>query len=190
MPINLSKGQKINLTKEAPNLKIALVGLGWDIKQYDNEADFDLDASIFLLSENGKCMHDNDFIFYNNLSANGVTHSGDNRTGAGEGDDESVTIEFDQVPEYVKKIAITVTIYDAVNRRQNFGGVQNAFIRLVDKETGTELLRYDLGEDYSSETALVFAEVYRYNSDWKFSAVGQGYNGGLEALCKQYGLDV
>lgn len=190
MSINLSKGQKINLNKEAPNLKVALVGLGWDIKQYDGGEDYDLDASIFLLNANGKCAHEADFIFYNNLSAGGVTHSGDNRTGDGDGDDEAVTIEFDKIPAYVEKIAVTVTIYDAVARRQNFGQVSNAFVRLVDTQTGVELLRFDLGEDYSTETAIVFAEIYRYNGDWKFSAVGSGFNGGLEALCRTYGLSV
>ena len=190
MPINLTKGQKISLSKEAPNLKIALVGLGWDIKQYDSGADFDLDASIFLLDNTGKCAHDSDFIFYNNLSSGGVTHSGDNRTGEGEGDDEAVTIEFEKVPSYVEKIVVTVTIYEAQARGQNFGQVANAFVRLVDKQTGVELLRYDLGEDYSTETAIVFAEIYRHNGEWKFSAVGSGFNGGLEALCRQYGLSV
>ncbi|MTS90201.1 chemical-damaging agent resistance protein C [Pseudoflavonifractor sp. BIOML-A4] len=190
MSINLSKGQKVNLSKEAPNLKVALVGLGWDIKQYDSGSDYDLDASIFLLDSSGKCAHDSDFIFYNNLSSGGVTHSGDNRTGEGEGDDESVTIEFDKIPAYVEKIAVTVTIYDAVARAQNFGQVQNAFVRLVDKQSGAELLRFDLGEDYSPETAIVFAEVYRHNGEWKCSAVGSGFNGGLEALCRQYGLSV
>ena len=151
MAINLSKGQKISLSKEAPNLKVALVGLGWDIKQYDSGADYDLDASIFLLNANGKCAHESDFIFYNNLSSNGVTHSGDNRTGEGDGDDEAVTIEFEKVPDYIQKIAVTVTIYDASARGQNFGQVQNAFVRLVDKQTGSELLRFDLGEDYSTE---------------------------------------
>ena len=190
MPINLTKGQKISLSKEAPNLKIALVGLWWDIKQYDSGADFDLDASIFLLDNTGKCAHDSDFIFYNNLSSCGVTHSGDNRTGEGEGDDEAVTIEFEKVPSYVEKIVVTVTIYEAQARGQNFGQVANAFVRMVDKQTGVELLRYDLGEDYSTETAIVFAEIYRHNGEWKFSAVGSGFNGGLEALCRQYGLSV
>lgn len=190
MSINLSKGQKVNLSKEAPNLKIGLVGLGWDIKQYDSGADYDLDASIFLLSSNGKCTNDSDFIFYNNLSSGGVTHSGDNRTGEGDGDDEAVTIEFEKVPAYVERIAVTVTIHDAVARGQNFGQVANAFVRMVDKQSGIELLRFDLGEDYSTETAIVFAEIYRHNGEWKFSAVGSGFNGGLEALCRQYGLDV
>lgn len=190
MPINLSKGQKVNLSKEAPNLKVALIGLGWDVNQFDGGSDFDLDASVFLLGENGKCAKDTDFVFYNNLTSNGVTHTGDNRTGEGEGDDEAVIIEFDKVPQSIAKIAITVTIYDAPARGQNFGQVQNAFVRLVDQNTGAELLRYDLNEDYSTETAIVFAEVYRHNGEWKFSAVGSGFNGGLEALCKQYGLDV
>lgn len=190
MPINLTKGQKVNLSKDAPSLKVALVGLGWDIKQYDSGADYDLDASVFLLDANGKCAHETDFIFYNNLTGGGVTHSGDNRTGEGDGDDESVTIEFDAVPAYVHRIAITVTIHDAVARGQNFGQVSNAFIRLVDTQSGEELLRFDLGEDYSTETAIVFAEIYRHNGEWKFSAVGSGFNGGLEAMCKAYGLDV
>ncbi|MCI8422686.1 MAG: TerD family protein [Lawsonibacter sp.] len=190
MPINLNKGQKISLSKEAPNLKVALVGLGWDVKQYDSGADYDLDASIFLLDASGKCAHDTDFVFYNNLSAGGVTHSGDNRTGEGEGDDEAITIEFDKVPAYVERIAITVTIYEAGSRGQNFGQVSNAYVRLVDTQSGAELLRYDLGEDYSTETAIVFAEIYRHNGEWKFSAVGSGFAGGLEALCKKYGLDV
>lgn len=190
MSINLSKGQKINLSKESPNLKIALVGLGWDVKQYDSGADYDLDASVFLLDANGKCTNDSDFIFYNNLSSGGVTHSGDNRTGEGDGDDESVSIEFEKVPAYVAKIAIAVTIYDANARRQNFGQVSNAYIRLLDKQTGAELLRFDLGEDYSTETAVVFAEIYRHEGEWKFSAVGAGFANGLEALCVQYGLSV
>ncbi len=190
MGINLSKGQKINLSKEAPNLKVALVGLGWDIKQYDNGADYDLDASIFLLDAGGKCAHNSDFIFYNNLSSGGVTHSGDNRTGEGEGDDEAITIEFDKVPDYVQKIVVTVTIFDAPARGQNFGQVSNSYVRLVDNLTGTELLRFDLVEDYSTETAIVFAEIYRHNGEWKFSAVGSGFNGGLETLCRNYGLSV
>ncbi|MDR1321107.1 MAG: TerD family protein [Gracilibacteraceae bacterium] len=190
MAINLSKGQKISLSKEAPNLKTALVGLGWDVKQFDGGAEYDLDASIFLLNEGGKCQNDTDFIFYNNLSSGGVTHSGDNRTGEGEGDDEAITIEFEKIPAYVAKIAITVTIHDAPSRGQNFGQVQNAYVRLVDKQTGVELLRFDLGEDYSTETAIVFAEVYRHSGEWKFSAVGAGFNGGLEALCRNYGLNI
>lgn len=190
MPINLSKGQKVSLSKTAPGLKIAMIGLGWDIKQFDGGNDFDLDASIFLLDANGKCAKDEDFIFYNNLKGPGVTHSGDNRTGEGDGDDESVSVEFDKIPERINKLAICVTIFEAPERNQNFGQVQNSFIRLVDTDTKDELLRFDLGEDYSTETAIVFAEIYRHNGEWKFSAVGSGFNGGLEALCKAYGLSV
>ncbi len=190
MPISLAKGQKINLSKEAPNLKLALIGLGWDVKQYTGGADYDLDASVFLLNAAGRCANETDFIFYNNLSSGGVSHSGDNRTGDGDGDDESVTIEFATVPAYVEKIVITVTIHDAKELGQNFGQVYNAFVRLVDAQTGSELLRYDLGEDYSTETALVFAEIYRYQGEWKFAAVGAGFEGGLAALCRQYGLSV
>lgn len=190
MPINLSKGQKINLSKEAPNLKVALVGLGWDIKQYDSGADYDLDASIFLLDASGKCAHDSDFIFYNNLSAGGVTHSGDNRTGEGEGDDEAVNITLSKVPANVQKISFTVTIHEAEARGQNFGQVSNAYIRIVDMAKNEELLRYDLGEDYSIETAIVVGELYRHGSEWKFAAIGSGFQGGLAALCNNFGLSV
>ena len=190
MSINLSKGQKVNLSKEAPNLKVALVGLGWDIKQYDSGSDYDLDASIFLLDSRGKCAHDSDFIFYNNLSSGGVTHSGDNRTGEGEGDDESVTITLSKVPSSVQKISFTVTIHDAEARSQNFGQVSNAYIRIVDTAKNEELLRFDLGEDYSIETAIVVAELYRHGAEWKFAAVGSGFQGGLEALCRNFGLSV
>ena len=192
MAINLSKGQKINLSKEAPGLKEAIIGLGWDTKQFDGGFDFDLDASAFLVGANGRVNRDEDFIFYNNLehSSGCVIHTGDNRTGEGEGDDESIIIDFSKVPERIEKIAIAVTIYDSEGRKQNFGQVENAFVRLVNKENGEEILRYDLSEDFSIETALVFCEIYRYNGEWKFSAVGSGFQGGLEALCKNYGLEV
>ena len=192
MPINLSKGQKVDLTKGNAGLDKILAGLGWDTNKYDGGHEFDLDVSVFMTGESGKVESDSNFIFYNNPqdAAASVIYAGDNRTGEGEGDDESVTIEFDKIPAYVEKIAVTVTIYDAVARAQNFGQVQNAFVRLVDKQSGAELLRFDLGEDYSTETAIVFAEVYRHNGEWKFSAVGSGFNGGLEALCRQYGLSV
>lgn len=192
MAINLSKGQKINLSKEAPGLKEAIIGLGWDTKQFDGGFDFDLDASAFLVGANGRVNRDEDFVFYNNLehSSGSVTHTGDNRTGEGDGDDESIIIDFSKVPESIEKIAIAVTIYDAEGRRQNFGQVSNAFVRLVNKENGEEILRYDLSEDFSIETALVFCEIYRYNGEWKFSAVGSGFQGGLAALCKNYGLEV
>ncbi|MGY0374105.1 TerD family protein [Clostridium sp. JNZ J1-5] len=192
MAINLSKGQKISLTKEAPGLKEAIIGLGWDTKQYDGGYDFDLDASAFLVGDNGKVNNDLDFVFYNNLTdpSGSVTHTGDNRTGEGEGDDEQIIIDFSKVPENISKVAITVTIYDAPQRGQNFGQVSNAFVRITNKETGEEVLRYDLSEDFSIETALVFCELYRHNGEWKFSAIGSGFQGGLAALCKNYGLDV
>lgn len=184
------KGQKINLTKDNPGLKRVIVGLGWDTTRYDGGQDYDLDASAFLLNANGKCRDENDFIFYNNLEGPGITHTGDNRDGEGDGDDEQLLINFDQVPSNVDRLAITVTIHDALTRRQNFGQVRNAYVRLVDQDTNEEFLRYDLGEDFSIETAAVFCELYRYGNDWKFNAVGAGYQGGLESLIKDYGLEV
>lgn len=192
MAINLSKGQKINLTKDNPGLKKVIVGLGWDTNRYDGGYDFDLDASAFMIGENGKVNNDLDFVFYNNLEhpSGSVIHTGDNRTGEGDGDDESVLIDFSKIPAGIHKIGITVTIHDAVNRSQNFGQVSNAFVRIVNEETGVEILRYDLTEEFSIETALVFCELYRYDGEWKFSAVGSGFQGGLASLCKNYGLDV
>ena len=189
MAVNLSKGQKISLDK---GMTLALVGLGWDTNRYSGGAEFDLDASAFLLGANGKVRKDEDFIFYGNLkSADGsVTHTGDNRTGEGEGDDEVLYIDFTKVPADVERIAITVTIYEAESRRQNFGMVNNAFIRIFDETNGQEMLRYDLGEDFSIETAAVFGEVYKNNGEWKFNAIGSGYQGGLAALCANYGVDV
>ena len=191
MTINLSKGQKIDLTKSNPSLKRAVIGLGWDTNKYSGGGDFDLDASAFLVGSNGKTNNDLDFIFYNNLehSTGSVIHTGDNRTGEGDGDDEKLIIEFAKVPSDIDKIAITVTIYDAIARAQNFGQISNAFVRVVNEETNEEILRYDLSEDFSVETALVFCEIYRNNGEWKFSAVGSGFQGGLSALCKNYGLD-
>ncbi|WDV45600.1 TerD family protein [Clostridiaceae bacterium M8S5] len=192
MSINLSKGQKIDLTKSNPGLKKVIVGLGWDTNQYDGGHDFDLDASAFLVGVNGKVNNDLDFIFYNNLthSSGGVIHTGDNRTGEGDGDDEQIIIDFPAIPSEIDKIAITVTIHDAVARSQNFGQVSNAFVRIVNEETGEEVLRYDLTEDFSIETALVFCELYRHDGEWKFSAVGSGFQGGLASLCQSYGLSV
>lgn len=192
MAINLSKGQKIDLTKSNPGLKEVIVGLGWDTNKYDGGADFDLDASVFMVGANGKTNNDSDFIFYNNLEhpSKSVIHTGDNRTGEGDGDDESIIIDFSKIPSNIDKIAITVTIHDAIARGQNFGQVTNAFVRVVNKENSNELLRYDLTEDFSVETALVFCELYRHNGEWKFSAIGSGFEGGLEALCKNYGLQV
>ncbi len=191
MSVSLSKGQRVDLTKGRPSLKNIFVGLGWDINHYDEEEDFDLDASAFMIKENGKVGNDGDFIFYGNLShsSKSVIHMGDNRTGEGDGDDEVINIKLDQVPVDCETVAIAVTIYDAENRLQNFGMVENAYARVVDADTGEELMKFDLSEDFSTETALVVAEVYRHNGEWKFKAVGSGYSGGLKALCKQYGID-
>ena len=192
MAISLSKGQKVDLTKGNPGLKNLLVGLGWDVNVYDGGDDFDLDAAAFLLGENGKCANEKDFIFYGNLEhvSGGVKHCGDNLTGAGDGDDEQITIDLSKVPANVTKIAFTVTIYEAENRRQNFGQVSNAFIRIVDNVNGQELIRYDLGEDFSIETAVVVGELYRNNGEWKFNAIGSAFSGGLAALCQNYGVSV
>lgn len=192
MAISLSKGQKVDLTKGNPGLKNLLVGLGWDVNVYDGGDDFDLDAAAFLLGENGKCANEKDFIFYGNLEhvSGGVKHCGDNLTGAGDGDDEQITIDLSKVPANVTKIAFTVTIYEAESRRQNFGQVSNAFIRIVDNVNGQELIRYDLGEDFSIETAVVVGELYRNNGEWKFNAIGSGFSGGLAALCQNYGVSV
>lgn len=189
--VNLSKGAKINLSKSKPGLKRIMVGLGWDTNKYSGSADFDLDASVFLVKENG--MTDaTGFVFYNNLKGpnESVIHQGDNRTGEGEGDDEQIFIDLDKIPDDIKKIAITVTIDSADTRRQNFGMVENAFCRLVNNDTDTEEARFDLGEDFSVETAVVIGEIYKHNGDWNFRAIGQGFSGGLEALCKNYGLQV
>jgi tellurium resistance protein TerD len=191
MAIQLSKGQRVDLTKNDPTLQKIGIGLGWDVKQFDGGQDYDLDASAFLLNGSGKCRNELDFIFYNNLKSvdGSVVHTGDNRTGEGDGDDETITINLAKVPQDVDKVAITVTIHDAELRRQNFGQISNAYVRLVNEDTGAEVLRYDLGEDFSVETAVVFCEVYRHANDWKFNAVGSGYQGGLQSLVSAYGLD-
>ncbi|CDI01181.1 MAG: TerD family protein [Candidatus Competibacter denitrificans] len=191
MAISLNKGGKLSLSKEAPDLKKVLVGLGWDARATDG-ADFDLDASAFLLDASGKVRSEADFIFYNQLKSacGSVQHTGDNRTGAGEGDDEAVMVDLTKVPADVQKITFTVTIHEADQRRQNFGQVGNAFIRLVNAETNAEVARYDLAEDASTETAMIFGEIYRHGSEWKFGAVGQGYAGGLAAMCNQYGIKI
>lgn len=188
--INLSKGAKVNLSKEAPGLKKIMFGLGWDCNRYSGASDFDLDASCFLVNAMGRTTADG-FIFYNNLVGPNkcVIHQGDNRTGEGEGDDEQIYIDLDLIPENIDKIAITVTIDAADQRHQNFGMVSNAYCRLVNSETDKEEIRFNLGEDFSVETAIVVGEVYRHNGDWKFNAVGQGFSGGLLALCRNYGLD-
>ena len=191
MAISLSKGGNLSLTKQDPSLTRVVIGLGWDVRATDGQ-DFDLDASAFLLGANDKVRSDADFVFYNQpRSAEGsVEHTGDNRTGAGEGDDEQVRIDLTRVPADVHKVALSVTIHEADARRQNFGQVRNAFVRLMNEDSGTEIVRYDLGEDFSTETAVIFAEVYRHNNEWKFRAVGQGYAGGLQALCKGYGINI
>jgi tellurium resistance protein TerD len=191
MAISLSKGGRISLSKEAPDLKKVHVGLGWDPRVTDG-SDFDLDAAAFMLANTGQVRSDADFIFYNQLhsACGSVEHTGDNLTGAGEGDDEVIMIDISKVPSDVEKVAFTVTIHDAEQRRQNFGQVQNAFIRLVNAENDVEVARYDLTEDASTETAMIFGEIYRHGNEWKFAAVGQGYTGGLKAMCQQYGVKV
>ena len=192
MPINLTKGQKVDLTKGNPGLKKIMVGLGWDVNASDSGADFDLDAAAFMLGENGKCPTEKEFIFYGNLTheSESVVHMGDNLTGEGEGDDEQIEIDLTKIPANVSRIAFTVTIYDADVRRQNFGQVSNAYIRIVDETTNTELIHYDLGEDFSIETAVVVGELYKHNGEWKFNAIGSGFQGGLAALCGHYGIQV
>lgn len=191
MPVNLQKGQKVDLTKGNPGLKHIMVGLGWDVNQYDGGADFDLDAAAFLLGENGKAPSGDDFIFYNNLmhKSESVEHMGDNLTGEGDGDDEQIKVDLTKVPASIARVAFTVTIFDAESRRQNFGQVSNAYIRIVDEDTNQEIIHYDLGEDFSIETAVVVGEIYRHNGEWKFNAIGSGYQGGLAALCANYGVE-
>lgn len=191
MSVSLSKGGNVSLSKEAPGLSKIVVGLGWDARATDG-ADFDLDGSAFLLAGSGKVRSDGDFIFYNNLrSADGaVEHTGDNLTGEGEGDDESIKVDLDQVPADIERIAVAVTIHEAVARNQNFGMVSNAFIRIVDGGNNTEVARYDLTEDASTETAMVFGELYRDGGEWKFKAVGQGFAGGLGPMAQSYGVSV
>ena len=192
MPISLKKGQTDSLTKDAPGLTKVVVGLGWDVNAYDTGGDFDLDAAAFLLGDSGRVASSDDFVFYGNLkhTSGAVEHLGDNLTGAGDGDDEQIKVDLTKVPDPVARIAFTATIYEAEERRQNFGMVSNAFIRIYNEASGEELLRYDLGEDFSIETAVVFGELYKNNGEWKFNAIGSGYQGGLAALCANYGVDV
>lgn len=192
MPVNLQKGQKVSLTKGNPGLTKVVVGLGWDVNQFDTGGEFDLDTAAFFLTDSGKVSDTKDFVFYGNLThpSGAAQHMGDNLTGAGDGDDEQIKIDLSKVPASISKIAFTVTIYEAEQRRQNFGQVNNAFIRIYNEETGEELLRYDLGEDFSIETAAVFGELYKNGEEWKFNAIGSGYQGGLAALCANYGVDV
>ena len=191
MSVILTKGQRVDLTKDRPSLKNVLIGLGWDINHYDGESDFDLDASVFMTKDNGKVTNENDFVFYGNLQhkSKSVIHMGDNRTGDGDGDDEVIKVKLNDVPSDYSTLAVAVTIYDADVRLQYFGMVGNAYVRVLDEETGEELVRFDLSEDFSIETAVVVAELYKRDGEWKFKAVGSGYNGGLKSLCAQYGID-
>lgn len=191
MALSLNKGGNLSLTKTDPGLQHAIIGLGWDPRVTDG-SEFDLDASAFMLNSAGKVRSDADFIFYNQMKSacGSVEHTGDNRTGEGDGDDEQLKVNLAAIPADVDKIAITVTIHDGESRGQNFGQVSNAFIRVANEATGNEVVRYDLSEDYSTETAMVFGELYRNAGEWKFRAVGQGYAGGLKAMANQYGINI
>ena len=191
MAVSLSKGGNVSLSKEAPGLKAVRVGLGWDTRVTDGSA-FDLDASVFLLGDTGKVRSDADFVFYNNRNGgNGsVVHQGDNLTGEGSGDDEVVAVMLDQLPADVQKLSFAVTIHEAEGRRQNFGMVSNAFIRVLNADGGTEIARYDLSEDASTETAMIFGDLYRHGGEWKFKAIGQGFNGGLGPLAQSFGVNI
>jgi len=191
VPVSLQKGQKVSLTKGNPGLQNVMVGIGWDINQFDTGGDFDLDSAAFMVGENGKITKTEDFIYFGNLRhpSGAVEHMGDNLTGEGAGDDEQIKINLSSIPESISKIVFTVTIYESEARRQNFGQVSNSFVRIYNEATGEELLRYDLGEDFSIETAAVLGELYKNNGEWKFNAIGSGYQGGLAALCASYGVE-
>jgi tellurium resistance protein TerD len=189
--ISLAKGGNVSLTKIAPSLTKVAMGLGWDVRTTTG-ADFDLDASALICGPDGRVLDDRHFVFYNNLTSpdGSVEHTGDNLTGAGEGDDEVINVNVSAVPAGVDKIVFAVSIYEAGTRGQSFGQVVNAFIRVVDATTGSELARYDLSEDASTETAMIFGELYRHNGEWKFRAIGQGYASGLAGIAKDYGVNV
>jgi tellurium resistance protein TerD len=191
MTVSLSKGGNVSLEKVAPGMTELTIGLGWDTRATDGH-DFDLDASIFMLDNTGKVTADSDFIFFNNLKSvcGSIIHQGDNLTGEGEGDDESIVIKLPTIPASIVKMAIGVTIHDFEARQQNFGQVSNAFVRVVNNANADEVVRYDLSEDYSTETALIFGEIYRHNNEWKFKAIGQGFNGGLSPMAKEYGVSI
>ncbi|HET8700725.1 MAG TPA: TerD family protein [Nitrococcus sp.] len=191
MAVSLKKGGNVSLSKEAPGLSNASVGLGWDVRTTDGK-DFDLDASALVVGESGKVLSDSHFVFYNNKQdpSGSVVHQGDNLTGAGEGDDEVIKVALNNVPAEAKKVVFVVTIHEADTRGQNFGMVSNAFIRVVNDAGGSEIARFDLSEDYSTETAMIFAELYRHNDEWKFKAIGQGYAGGLAAVARDYGVNI
>lgn len=190
MAVSLEKGQRVSLEKVAPGLSEIFIGLGWDTKATDGGFDFDLDASLFLLGSNEKLISDNHFIFYNNLTSpdadKSIEHTGDNLTGEGDGDDEVIKVNLKKVPSDVQKVVVVVTIHEAEQRSQNFGQVDNAYVRIVDSKTGKEAIRYDLTEDCSIETAMIMAELYLKDSQWRVNAVGAGYQGGLQALLDRY----
>lgn len=191
MGVSLSKGGNVSLTKQAPGLTAVLIGLGWDARTTSG-ADFDLDASALMLTTSGKIVSDSHFVFFNNLTSpdGSVEHTGDNLTGAGEGDDEAIKVNLAAVPAEVDRIVVAVSIYEAENRNQAFGQVRNAYIRVLNQADDTELTRYDLSEDASAETAMIFGELYRYNTEWKFRAVGQGYASGLAGIARDFGVNV
>lgn len=191
MAITLQKGGNVSLSKTDPGLVNAVIGLGWDARSTDGSP-FDLDGSVFLLGDSGKVLSDAHFVFYNQKTSpdGAVVHSGDNKTGAGEGDDEQIKINLPKVDTAIQRVVFAVTIHEAETRRQNFGQVRNAFIRVLNQDSNTELARFDLSEDYSTETAMVFGEIYRHNGEWKFRAVGQGFAGGLQALATDHGVNV
>jgi tellurium resistance protein TerD len=192
MSVSLAKGGRVNLQKDNPALVVVNVGLGWDTNRYSGSAAFDLDAAAFLLGANGKITQEKDFVFYGNLThpSGAVVHTGDNLTGEGDGDDEVIKFDLSKIPTGIEKVAVTVTIHEATQRNQNFGQVDNAFVRIVDAATGTELARYDLTEDYSSVTAMVMGELYKKDGQWSFKAIGEGFSGGLVELCANYGVEV
>jgi len=191
MGVSLSKGGNVSLTKEAPGLAAVLVGLGWDARTTSG-ADFDLDASALMVDTNNKILGDSYFIFFNNLHSpdGSVEHTGDNLTGEGEGDDEVIKVNLAAVPAEVDKLVVAVSIYDAEARGQSFGQVRNAYIRVVNQADNAEIARYDLSEDASTETAMIFGEIYRNSGEWKFRAVGQGYSSGLGGIARDYGVNV
>ena len=192
MAVRLSKGQKVDLTKSNPNLKEIIVGLGWASNPAASSYNFDLDASAFLIGSNGKVKDENDLVFYNNPSGGqgSVKHSGDNKKGSGAGDDEQIRINLSAVPAYIERIAFTITINDAQKKRQSFGDIKNSYVRILNASTNELLLNYELGQEFSIETAIVAAELYRHAGEWKFNAIASGFQGGLGALCHNFGLEV
>ncbi|MGW0246423.1 TerD family protein [Nocardia goodfellowii] len=191
MGVSLSKGGNVSLTKAAPNLTAVAVGLGWDLRSTTG-TDFDLDASAIALGADKKVVSNGHFVFFNNLKSpeGAIEHAGDNRTGEGEGDDEVINVDLASAPATIESIVFPVSIYDAETRQQSFGQVRNAYIRVLDRANGTELARYDLSEDASTETAMVFGELYRNGAEWKFRAVGQGYTSGLTGIARDFGVNL